>query len=136
MGAEVFHTLKKGPARRGWRPPSATRAASRPTWPRTRDALDFILKSIEKAGYKPGRRRLLALDCASTEFFKNGKYEMKGEGKSPDPPRTWPIIWRTGARYPIISIEDGMSRGRFRGLEASDRQDRATRCSWSATTCS
>jgi enolase len=83
MGSEVFHTLKKELSAAGGCPPaSATRAASRPISRSTRDALDFILKAIEKAGYKPGDDIMLALDCAATEYFKDGKYVLAGEGKT------------------------------------------------------
>jgi enolase len=81
MGSEVFHTLKKELSAAGLSTGSATRAASRPT-SSTRDALDFILKSIEKGGLHPRRRHLLALDCAATEYFKDGAYVFAGEGKT------------------------------------------------------
>jgi enolase len=81
----------------------------------TTDALDFILASIEKAGYKPGDDVMLALDCASTEFFKNGKYEMVGEGKSLTPAEMADYLADLTARYPIKSIEDGMSEDDFEG---------------------
>jgi enolase len=83
IGAEIFHTLKKGLHDKGpATTPSATRAASRPTCRPPDRRARLHLASIEKAGYKPGDDVMLALDCASTEFFKNGKYEMVGEGKS------------------------------------------------------
>jgi enolase len=86
-----------------------------------RDALDFILKSIEKAGYKPGEDIYLALDCAATEYFKGGKYEMKGEGKSLSIEENVEFLAGLAADYPIISIEDGCSEDDWDGLEAADR---------------
>jgi enolase len=77
--------------------------------------MDFILKSIEKAGYRPGEDIYLALDCAATEYFKGGKYEMKGEGKSLTSAEN--VDWLAGlaADYPIISIEDGMAEDDWDG---------------------
>ncbi len=83
MGSEVFHTLKKELSAPGCQPGWATRAALRPISASTTAALDLILKSIEKAGYRPGEDICLALDCASTEYFRDGKYVMAGEGKTP-----------------------------------------------------
>jgi enolase len=81
----------------------------------TRDALDFILKSIEKAGYRPGEDMFLALDCASTEYFKGGKYEMKGEGKSLTSAENVDYLAALCDAYPIISIEDGMAEDDWAG---------------------
>ena len=80
-----------------------------------RDALDFILRAIEKAGYKPGRDIYLALDCAATEYFKGGKYEMTGEGKSFTPAQNVAYLAALAADYPIISIEDGCSEDDWAG---------------------
>ena len=82
MGSEVFHTLKKELSAAGLSTGIGDEGGFAPNLSSTRAALDFILKAIEKAGYKPGEDIYLALDCASTEYFKGGKYEMKGEGKS------------------------------------------------------
>jgi enolase len=82
MGSEVFHTLKKELSAAGLSPVSATRAALRPNISSTRDALDFILKAVEKAGYARARTSCLALDCAATEYFKDGKYVLSGEGQN------------------------------------------------------
>jgi enolase len=81
----------------------------------TTDALDFILKSIEKAGYKPGEDIYLALDCASTEYYKSGKYEMKGEGKSLTSQENADYLKALCDAYPIISIEDGMAEDDWDG---------------------
>ena len=82
MGSEVFHTLKKELSNSGLSTGIGDEGGFAPNLSSTRVALDFILKSIEKAGYRPGEDIYLALDCASTEYFRGGKYEMKGEGKS------------------------------------------------------
>ena len=81
-------------------------------------ALDFILKSIEKAGYRPGEDIYLALDCASTEYFRGGKYEMKGEGKSLTSYENVEYLTALVADYPIISIEDGMAEDDWAGWRA------------------
>jgi enolase len=82
------------------------------------EAIGFILKSIEKAGYTPGDDVALALDCASTEYFKKGKYEMEGEGKSLSPEQHAQFLADLVSRYPIISIEDGMAEDDFEGWKA------------------
>jgi enolase len=84
----------------------------------TTDALDFIMKSIEKAGYKPGEQVAIALDCASTEFFKDGQYVMAGEGKTLSPDEMAAYLADLAARYPIWSIEDGMAEDDWAGWKA------------------
>jgi enolase len=79
------------------------------------EALSFIVKSIEKAGYKPGDEVALALDCASTEFFKDGKYRLEGEGKTLDSAGMAAYLADLATRYPIISIEDGMAEDDWAG---------------------
>ncbi|MFX5514223.1 phosphopyruvate hydratase, partial [Acinetobacter baumannii] len=81
----------------------------------TRDALDFIVTSIEKAGFKPGEEIALALDCASTEFFRDGKYEISGEGLSLSPEAFSDYLAALTDAYPIRSIEDGMAEDDFEG---------------------
>jgi enolase len=81
----------------------------------TRDALDFIMKSIEKAGYKPGEEIYLALDCAATEYFKDGKYVLDGEGRMLTPSENVDYLTSLVNDYPIISIEDGMSEDDWEG---------------------
>ncbi len=85
MGSEVFHTLKKELAAAGLATGVGDEGGFAPNLSSTRDALDFILKAVEKAGYKPGEDICLALDCAATEYFKGGKYVFAGEGKSLTP---------------------------------------------------
>ncbi|RAP42425.1 phosphopyruvate hydratase [Rhodovulum viride] len=115
MGSEVFHTLKKELAAAGHNTAIGDEGGFAPALNSTRDALDFILKSIEKAGYKPGEDIYLALDCASTEYFENGKYEMKGEGLSLTAAENVDYLSKLCADYPIISIEDGCAEDDWDG---------------------
>ena len=115
MGSEVFHTLKKELSAAGLSTGIGDEGGFAPNLSSTRVALDFILKSIEKAGYKPGEEIHLALDCASTEYFKSGKYEMKGEGKSLTSAENVDYLAALCADYPIISIEDGMAEDDWDG---------------------
>ncbi len=115
MGSEVFHTLKKELHDAGLATGIGDEGGFAPNIASSREALDFILKSIEKAGYKPGEDIYLALDCASTEYFKNGKYEMKGEGLSLSSEENVDYLAKLVADYPIISIEDGMAEDDWAG---------------------
>ncbi len=117
-GAEVFHTLKKGLHEKGLATAVGDEGGFAPNLASTRDALDFVMASIEKAGFKPGTDIKLALDCASTEFFKNGKYEISGEGLSLSPEQFADYLADLTNSYPIISIEDGMSEDDFEGWKA------------------
>ena len=115
MGSEVFHTLKKELQAAGHNTGIGDEGGFAPNLSSARDALDFILKSIEKAGYRPGEDIYLALDCAATEYFKGGKYEMKGEGKSLSIEQNVDFLAGLAADYPIISIEDGCSEDDWEG---------------------
>ena len=115
MGSEVFHTLKKELHDAGHNTNIGDEGGFAPNLNSARDALDFILKSIEKAGYKPGQDICLALDCAATEYFKGGRYEMKGEGKSLSIEENVAFLAALAADYPIISIEDGCSEDDWAG---------------------
>ena len=115
MGSEVFHTLKKELTAQGLSTGLGDEGGFAPNIASTTAALDLILASIEKAGYKPGEDIYLALDCASTEYFKNGKYEMKGEGLSLSSEENAEYLAKLCAAYPIISIEDGMSEDDWAG---------------------
>ncbi len=117
-GAEIFHTLKKGLHEKGLATAVGDEGGFAPNLASTRDALDFIMASIEKAGFKPGSEVALALDCASTEFFRNGKYEISGEGLSLSPTQFADYLADLTAAYPIRSIEDGMSEDDFEGWAA------------------
>ena len=118
MGSEVFHTLKKELSAAGHNTGIGDEGGFAPGLSSTREALDFILKSIEKAGYKPGEDIYLALDCAATEYYKGGKYEMKGEGKSLTSDENVDYLAQLATDYPIISIEDGMSEDDWDGWKA------------------
>ncbi|MGC1502903.1 MAG: phosphopyruvate hydratase [Sulfitobacter sp.] len=118
MGAEVFHTLKKELSDAGLSTGIGDEGGFAPNISSTRDALDFILKSIEKAGYKPGEDMYLALDCAATEYYKNGKYELSGENKSLSSAENVAYLSALVNDYPIISIEDGMSEDDWEGWKA------------------
>ncbi len=115
MGSEVFHTLKKELSAAGLATGVGDEGGFAPNLSSTRDALDFILKAIEKAGYTPGDDIMLALDCASTEYFKGGKYEMAGEGKSLTPAENVAYLEALCNDYPILSIEDGCSEDDWEG---------------------
>ncbi|GAA3873268.1 phosphopyruvate hydratase [Celeribacter arenosi] len=115
MGAEVFHTLKKELSDAGYNTGIGDEGGFAPNISSTRDALDFVLKAIEKAGYKPGDDMYLALDAASTEYYKNGKYEMKGEGLSLSSEENVDYLAKLCGDYPIISIEDGMAEDDWDG---------------------
>ncbi|MDJ0278084.1 phosphopyruvate hydratase [Sphingomonas sp. 2R-10] len=117
-GSEIFHTLKKGLSEKGLSTSVGDEGGFAPALNSTIDALDFIMQSIERAGYKPGEDVMLALDCAATEFFKGGRYEMVGEGKSLSPHEMADYLADLAARYPILSIEDGMGEDDFEGWKA------------------
>ena len=117
-GAEVFHTLKKGLHDKGLSTAVGDEGGFAPNLASTRAALDFVMASIEQAGFKPGSEIALALDCAATEFFKGGKYEISGEGLSLSPVEMADYLAALCADYPIRSIEDGMSEDDFEGWKA------------------
>ena len=115
MGAEVFHTLKGELSAAGLSTGIGDEGGFAPNLSSTRAALDFVLKSIEKAGYTPGDDMMLALDCAATEYFKDGKYELAGEGKSLTSEENVAYLASLVADYPIFSIEDGMDEDDWDG---------------------
>ncbi|MBL8565656.1 MAG: phosphopyruvate hydratase [Hyphomicrobiaceae bacterium] len=118
MGAEIFHALKKSLKDAGHNTGIGDEGGFAPALKSADDALSFIMKAIEKAGYKPGDDVMLALDCASTEFFKDGKYVMEGEGKTLDSAGMAKYLEGLVSRYPIISIEDGMAEDDWAGWKA------------------
>jgi len=118
MGAEVFHTLKKGLHDAGHNTNVGDEGGFAPNLKSADEALGFIMKSIEKTGYKPGEDVFLALDPASTEFFKDGKYVLEGEGKTLSPDQMAKVYEDLCKRYPIISIEDGMAEDDWAGWKA------------------
>ncbi|MBV1917901.1 MAG: phosphopyruvate hydratase [Sphingomonadaceae bacterium] len=117
-GAEIFHTLKKGLSEKGLATAVGDEGGFAPNLASTRDALDFIMASIEKAGFKTGSEVVLALDCASTEFFRNGKYEISGENLSLSGEAMADYLADLCDAYPIRSIEDGMAEDDFAGWKA------------------
>jgi enolase len=115
MGSEVFQALKKGLKGAGHNTNVGDEGGFAPNLASADEALGFIMKAIEAAGYKPGDDVMLALDCASTEYFKNGKYVLAGENKQLDPDGNVRYLADLVRRYPILSIEDGMSEDDWDG---------------------
>ncbi|MEP4032303.1 phosphopyruvate hydratase [Roseibium polysiphoniae] len=119
MGAEVFHTLKKALNDAGHNTNVGDEGGFAPNLESTDAAIGFVMKAIEKAGYKPGEDMFLALDAASTEFFKDGKYVLEGEGRSLDPEEMAKYLGDLVTRYPIISVEDGLAEDDWAGWKAA-----------------
>ncbi|RVT85128.1 phosphopyruvate hydratase [Rhodobacteraceae bacterium CCMM004] len=117
-GSEIFHTLKKELSAAGLSTGIGDEGGFAPNLSSTRDALDFILRSIEKAGYQPGEDVMLALDCAATEYYADGSYRMKGEGKTLSSDENVRYLESLCADYPILSIEDGMAEDDWDGWVA------------------
>jgi enolase len=115
MGVEVFQTLKKALHDAGHNTNVGDEGGFAPNLKSAEDALGFVMKSIAAAGYKAGEDVVLALDCASTEFFKNGKYAYEGEGKTRSIEEQTKYLAELVSRYPIVSIEDGMAEDDFDG---------------------
>jgi enolase len=118
MGSEVFHTLKKELSAAGLSTGIGDEGGFAPNLSSTRDALNFVLKSIEKAGYAPGDDIYLALDCASTEYYKDGKYVLAGENKTLSSDENVAYLEALVNDYPIISIEDGMAEDDWAGWKS------------------
>ena len=117
-GAEVFHALKKQLSEAGLNTNVGDEGGFAPAVNSSQEALDFIMKSIEMAGYKPGEDIVLALDAASSEFYKDGKYNLKGEGKILSSDEMVRYYEDLCARYPIVSIEDGMDEDDWDGWKS------------------
>ena len=115
IGSEVFHVLKKELGSQGHNTNVGDEGGFAPGLKSATEALDFIMKSIEKAGYRPGDDVMLALDCASTEFFKDGKYVLEGEGRTLESGAMAEYLAELASNYPIISIEDGMAEDDWDG---------------------
>ncbi|MEO0620480.1 MAG: phosphopyruvate hydratase [Pseudomonadota bacterium] len=118
IGAEIFHTLRKGLSAAGHGTNVGDEGGFAPNLSSSDEALDFIMKAIESAGYKPGEDVMLALDAASTEFYSDGAYNMKGEGKVRSADDMVAFYADLTSRYPIISIEDGMAEDDWDGWKA------------------
>lgn len=114
-GAEIFHALKKNLSAAGHNTNVGDEGGFAPGLKSADEALSFIMKSVEAAGYKPGEDVMLALDCAATEFHKDGKYNLSGEGKTLDSAGMAQYLADLVNRYPIISIEDGMGEDDWDG---------------------
>ncbi|UYY58918.1 phosphopyruvate hydratase [Sphingomonas sp. S2-65] len=117
-GSEIFHTLKKKLHEKGLATGVGDEGGFAPNIATNAEALDFIMESIQAAGYTPGEDVMLALDCAATEFFRDGKYEISGEGKSLSPVAMAEYLADLARQYPIFSIEDGMGEDDFEGWKA------------------
>ncbi|MBI1185928.1 MAG: phosphopyruvate hydratase [Alphaproteobacteria bacterium] len=118
VGAEIFQTLKKELKDSGHSTNVGDEGGFAPNLKSADEAIGFVLKSIEKAGYTPGDDVVLALDCAATEYFKKGKYEMEGAGLSLSPDQNAKFLADLVAKYPIVSIEDGMAEDDLDGWRA------------------
>ncbi|ASV87671.1 MULTISPECIES: phosphopyruvate hydratase [Ochrobactrum] len=114
-GSEVFHTLKKRLKDAGHNTNVGDEGGFAPNLKSAQAALDFVLESIEQAGFKPGEDIAIGLDCAATEFFKDGNYVYEGERKTRDPKAQAKYLAKLAADYPIVSIEDGMAEDDWEG---------------------
>ena len=115
MGSEVFHTLKSALKKAGHNTNVGDEGGFAPNLPSAEAGLDFVMESIVAAGFKPGTDMVLALDCAATEFFKDGAYHYEGEGKTRDIAAQVDYLAELVSKYPIVSIEDGMSEDDWEG---------------------
>jgi len=115
MGSEIFHTLKGALKKAGHNTNVGDEGGFAPNLPSAEAALDFVMQAIEIAGYKPGTDVAIALDCAATEFFRDGAYHYEGEGKVRSIREQAEYLARLVAAYPIVSIEDGMSEDDWEG---------------------
>jgi enolase len=118
MGSEIFHALRKGLKDAGHNTNVGDEGGFAPNLASTDEALSFVAKATEAAGYTLGDDIMLALDCASTEYFKKGKYHLAGEGKTLDAGAMVDYLAELCGRYPILSIEDGMSEDDWDGWQA------------------
>ena len=118
MGSEVFQTLKAALKDAGHNTNVGDEGGFAPALSSADEALQFVVRAVETAGYKPGDDMFLALDCASTEFFKDGRYDLAGEGKTLDAGEMAQYLADLVARYPIVSIEDGMAEDDWDGWKA------------------
>ena len=115
VGAEIFHALKAVLKKKGYNTAVGDEGGFAPNLKSNEEAIQVILEAIEKAGYKPGQDVFLGLDAAASEFYENGVYDLKGEGKKKSPEEMVVFYEDWVKRYPIISIEDGMSEKDWKG---------------------
>jgi enolase len=118
MGAEVFHALRGQLKAAGHNTNVGDEGGFAPNLKNTEDALNFVMKAIKAAGYKPGKDIVLALDAASTEFYAKGKYKLEGEGKTLDAKAMVGFYKKLAEKFPIVSIEDGMAEDDWAGWKA------------------
>ena len=118
MGAEVFHALRRQLKSAGHNTNVGDEGGFAPNLKNTEDALNFVMKAIKAAGYRPGKDVVLALDAASTEFYSRGKYKLAGEGKTLDAKAMVGFYKKLADKYPIVSIEDGMAEDDWTGWRA------------------
>lgn len=121
MGSEVFQALKKSLHDAGHSTNVGDEGGFAPNLSSTTEALDYLMRAIEAAGYRPAEDIMLALDCASNEYYKGGKYVMEGEGKTLDAEGHVKYLADIVNRYPILSIEDGMAEDDWDGWKALTR---------------
>jgi enolase 1/2/3 len=114
-GAEIFHTLKAALKSAGLNTNVGDEGGFAPNLPSAEASLDFLMQATSKAGYEPGKEVMFALDCAATEFFKNGKYVYEGEGKTRSREEQTQYLANLAESYPIVSIEDGMAEDDIEG---------------------
>ena len=117
-GSEIFHTLKKALTQAGLSTGLGDEGGFAPNIASTREALDFVLRAVETAGFRPGEDVMLALDCAATEYFKDGAYVLAGEGKTLTPEENVAYLSALAGDYPILSIEDGCAEDDWDGWVA------------------
>ena len=117
-GSEIFHTLKKALTKAGLSTGLGDEGGFAPDIASTREALDFVLRAVETAGFRPGEDVMLALDCAATEYFKDGAYVLAGEGKTLTPEENVSYLAALVGDYPILSIEDGCAEDDWEGWVA------------------
>ncbi len=118
MGSEIFHTLKAALQDAGHNTNVGDEGGFAPNLASSDEALQFLMRAIEKAGYEPGGDVFLALDCAATEFYGQGKYHLAGEGRTLSSDEMVSYLADFAARYPIFSIEDGMAEDDWDGWQA------------------
>ena len=133
MGAEIFHALRGELKAAGHNTNVGDEGGFAPDLGGTREALDFIMKAIEKTGCKPGEEIVLSLDSASTEFFKDGAYRLEGEGRTLSSAEMVGFYGELIDAYPIVSIEDALAEDDWDGWVGDDQRPWATAASWSAT---
>ena len=118
MGSEIFHTLRAGLKDAGHSTNVGDEGGFAPNLGSAAEALDFVMRSIEKAGYRPGEEIVLSLDCASTEFYKDGSYNLEGEGRVLSGEELGRYLADLVSKYPIVSIEDAMAEDDWEGWAA------------------